>query len=162
MSHTNSESTLPISCVQSSNHKTVSLAYKCNPNLCSNQFARLSSNIWMGNEQNKYNDAVGVHVQLYPITIGSPKACIVCKMGWGITEMIRDKEARRLQKTRKSTAKMGGLCEERSEQGRGGRKCQQGPIETNYKSSRTAEWQLDQPHPYKRETRGRTWYQLQK
>ncbi len=28
---------------------------------------------------------------------------------------------RRLQKARKTTAKMGGLCEERSEKGRGGR-----------------------------------------
>ena len=80
---------------------------------------------------------------------------------WQITEKIWDKEARRLQKTRKTTAKMGGLCEERSEKGRGGRKVERkgqrkGPMERNYKSSRTAEWQLDQPHPYKRETRGRT------
>ena len=61
-----------------------------------------------------------------------------------ITEKIRDKEARRFQKTRKATAKMGGLCQEISEKGRGGRKVegkgqQQGPVETNYKSSRTAE-----------------------
>ena len=35
--------------------------------------------------------------------------------------MTRDKDTRRLQKTRKTTAKMGGLCEERSEKGRGGR-----------------------------------------
>ena len=46
-----------------------------------------------------------------------------------ITEKIRDKEARRFQKT----AKIGGLCEERSEKGRGGRKVerkgqQQGPM----------------------------------
>ena len=72
-------------------------------------------------------------------------------MGWThgqnerreITEKIRDKETRRLQKTRKTTAKMGGLCEERSEKGRGGRKVerkgqQQGPMETSDKSSRTA------------------------
>ena len=48
------------------------------------------------------------------------------------------------KKTRKTTAKMGGLCEERFEKGRGGRKVerkgqQQGPMETNYKSSRTSE-----------------------
>ena len=86
------------------------------------------------------------------------KACIVGKivksrMKWAghmvrmrreITRKIRDKEVRRLQKTRKNTAKMGGLCEERSEKGRGGRKVerngqQQGPMETNYKSSGTAE-----------------------
>ena len=36
-----------------------------------------------------------------------------------ITEKIRDKEARRFQKTRKTTTKMGGLREERSEKGRG-------------------------------------------
>ena len=39
-----------------------------------------------------------------------------------IIEKIGDKETRRLQKTRKTTAKMGGLCEERSEKGRGRRK----------------------------------------
>ena len=33
-------------------------------------------------------------------------------------------EARRFQKTRKTTAKMGGMCDERSEKGRGGRKVQ--------------------------------------
>ena len=43
------------------------------------------------------------------------------------------------QKTRKTTAKMGGLCEERPGKGRGGRKVerkgqQQGPMETNYKA----------------------------
>ena len=51
-------------------------------------------------------------------------------MGWThgpnegreITEKIRDKEARRLQKMRKTTAKMGGLCVGRSEKCRGGRK----------------------------------------
>ena len=53
-----------------------------------------------------------------------------------IAENIRDKEARRLQKARKTTAKMGGLSEERPKQGRGRRKlernCQkQGPMETN-------------------------------
>ena len=42
-------------------------------------------------------------------------------------------------------AKMGGLCEERSEKGRGGSKVerkgqqQQGPMEMNHKSSRTSE-----------------------
>ena len=61
-----------------------------------------------------------------------------------MTENIRDKEARRFQKTRKTTAKMGGLCEERSEKGRGGskveRKClQQGPMEKKHKSNRTLE-----------------------
>ena len=35
---------------------------------------------------------------------------------------IRDKAARRFQKTRKTEAKIGGLYEERSEKGRGGRK----------------------------------------
>ena len=60
-----------------------------------------------------------------------------------MTEKIRDKEARWLQKTRKTTAKMGGMCEERSEKGRG-RKVerkgqQQGPMETNHESSRTSE-----------------------
>ena len=39
-----------------------------------------------------------------------------------MTENIRYKEARWLQKTRKVTAKMGGLCEERPKKGRGGRK----------------------------------------
>ena len=38
-----------------------------------------------------------------------------------ITEQIRDKEVRRLQKPRKTTSKMEGLREERSEKGRGGR-----------------------------------------
>ena len=50
-------------------------------------------------------------------------------MGWThgqnesreITEKITDKEARRFQKTRKTKAEMGGLCEEGSEKGRGGR-----------------------------------------
>ena len=64
------------------------------------------------------------------------KACIVGKLvksrmkwAWHMVRMkddklpkkSRDKEARRFQKTRKTTAKMGGLCEERSEKGRGGR-----------------------------------------
>ena len=53
------------------------------------------------------------------------------------------------------------LCADRSENGRGGRKVerkgqQQGPMETNYESSRTSERSVDQPHPYTRETRGRT------
>ena len=43
-----------------------------------------------------------------------------------------------------TTAKTGGLCEEKSEKGRGGREVerkgqQQGAMETNYKSSRTSE-----------------------
>ena len=72
------------------------------------------------------------------------KACIVGKivksrMTWA-GHMVRmkddklpksrDKEARRFQKTRKTTAKMGGLCEERQ---------QQGPMEANYESSRTSQ-----------------------
>ena len=73
-------------------------------------------------------------------------------MGWThgqneilqMTENIRDKDARWLQKTRMATAKVEGLCEERSEKGRGGRKLerkdqQQGPMETKHKSSRTSE-----------------------
>ena len=52
------------------------------------------------------------------------------EMGWThgqnvrreIAENISDRETRMLQKTRKSTAMMGGLCEERSKKGRGGRK----------------------------------------
>ena len=73
-------------------------------------------------------------------------------MGWTrgqnerreIPEKIRDKEARRLRKTRNTTAKMGGLSEEISETGRGERKVerkdqQQGPVENIYKTSRTAE-----------------------
>ena len=49
-----------------------------------------------------------------------------------------------LQKTRKTTAEMGGLCEERTKKGREGRKMerkgqQQGPVETHSKSSRTSE-----------------------
>ena len=51
-------------------------------------------------------------------------------MGWThgknerreITEKIPDKEIRWLQKTKKTTAKMGGLREERSKKDRGGRK----------------------------------------
>ena len=47
------------------------------------------------------------------------------------------------RKTRKTTAKMGGLCEERSEKGRVGRKMerkgkQQGPTESNHESIRTS------------------------
>ena len=86
------------------------------------------------------------------------KACIVgrivkSRLKWAgymvrmkedITEKSRDKEARRFQKTGKTTAKMGGLCEERSEKGRGGRKMerkgkQQGPMEANHESSRTSQ-----------------------
>ena len=79
---------------------------------------------------------------------------------WQTTEKSRE-EARRLQKTRKTTAKMGGQCEERFEKGKGGRKMertgqQQGPMEANHESSRTSQWPVDQPHPYTRETRGRT------
>ena len=103
------------------------------------------------------------------------KACIVCRivksrMTWAghmvrmkddkLPKNVRDKEARRFQKTRKTTAKMGGMCDERSEKGRGRRhverKCQQhGPMERHYESSCTSEWPVDQPHPYTRETRGR-------
>ena len=54
----------------------------------------------------------------------------VNKVGWAhgqnerreINEKIRDKETGGLQKTRKTTAKMEELCEERSRKGRGGRK----------------------------------------
>ena len=102
------------------------------------------------------------------------KACIVGRivkkepdeMGWthglnerrDTTEKTWDKETRRLQKTRKTTAKMGGLCEDRSEKGRGGRhlerKCQQQrAMEKLQKYSRVT---TDQLHPYKRETSGGT------
>ena len=59
---------------------------------------------------------------------------------------------RRFQKTRKTTARMGGLCEERSEKGRGGKKWREkannrDKWKQNYKSSRTAERRVDQPHP---------------
>ena len=86
------------------------------------------------------------------------KTCIVCKivksrMKW-TGHMVRmkyerlpkipetKKDARRWQKTTKTTAKMGGLFEQRSDKGRGGRKGQrkfhqQGSMETNYKRSRT-------------------------
>ena len=48
------------------------------------------------------------------------------------------------QKKRKTTSKMGGLCEERFEKGKGGRKMerkgqQQGPMEANHESSRTSQ-----------------------
>ena len=74
---------------------------------------------------------------------------------WNINEKNRDKETRRFQKTRKTTAMMGGLCEDRSENGRGGRKVerkgeQHGPMETNYKTSCTASGvNIDQTLPYK-------------
>ena len=63
---------------------------------------------------------------------------------WEISEKSRDKGTRRLQKTRKTTAKMGGLCEERYKKGRGGRKVerkgqQQRAMEANHESSHTAE-----------------------
>ena len=73
----------------------------------------------------------------------------------------REKETRRLQKMRNTTAKMGGLCEERSEKGRGGRKVER-------KANNAKQWKKittvdvcsgvanDQPHPYNSETRGRT------
>ena len=56
-------------------------------------------------------------------------------MGWThgqnerreITEKIRDKEVRRMHKTRKTITKVGVLCEERSEKGRGGRKVEKRP-----------------------------------
>ena len=75
--------------------------------------------------------------------------------------MIGNNEARRLQKTRKTTAKMGGLCIERSEKGRGAGKWREkvnnrGPMHFFYTRSRAVNLQLDQPHPYQTETRGRT------
>ena len=56
-----------------------------------------------------------------------------------ITEKIREKETRRLQKTRKATAKTGGLPEDRPKKGRGGRTAeregqQRGPMEQITKS----------------------------
>ena len=40
---------------------------------------------------------------------------VICvTVRFGSDHQIRDKEVRRLQKTRKTTAKMGGLCEETS------------------------------------------------
>ena len=55
-----------------------------------------------------------------------------------------------------TTAKLGGLCEERSEKGRGGRKIerkcyQQGPMDFFLPKWPYRERQLDQPHPYKSE-----------
>ena len=60
------------------------------------------------------------------------------------TEYMTVLQARRFRKMRKTTAMMGGLCEERSEKGRGGRKVegkgqQQGTMEANYESSRTSQ-----------------------
>ena len=57
---------------------------------------------------------------------------------WENTEKIRDIEKRRLRKTRKTTAEMGGLCEDRCKKGRGGRKVKR----KNNKSTRTTEWQM--------------------
>ena len=90
------------------------------------------------------------------------KACIV-------GNMVRMKDERLLK--RSGTKKQEGCRKRgrpqlkwedcaRSEKRIGGRKVerkgqQQRSMETNYKSSHTAEWQLDQPYPYKRETRGR-------
>ena len=51
------------------------------------------------------------------------------------TEKSRDKEARRFQITRKTTATMEGLCEERSEKGRRGR-------EWREKSNNRDRWKL--------------------
>ena len=56
---------------------------------------------------------------------------------------------------------MGGLCEERSEKGGVGRKWRERPTTgTNgsklRKYSSTPKCPVDQPHPYTRETRGRT------
>ena len=87
------------------------------------------------------------------------KACIVGKivksrMKWAghMVRMKYDKSPKRsetrkqsrFQKTRKTTAKTGGLCDERSEKGRRGRKVerkgqQQRPMEANYESSCTSE-----------------------
>ena len=43
------------------------------------------------------------------------KPCIVVKI---FKSWVKDKEARRSQKTRKTTAKMGGVCEKGPEKGR--------------------------------------------
>ena len=56
-------------------------------------------------------------------------------MGWTqgqnerreLTENIRDKEARWLQKTRKTTDKMGGVCEKRPTTGTNGNETQEYP-----------------------------------
>ena len=64
-----------------------------------------------------------------------------------MTEKIWDKETRMLWKTRKATAKMGGLYEERPKKGRGGRKVerkgqQRGPVEklTKVAVHRSVNW----------------------
>ena len=87
------------------------------------------------------------------------KACIVgrivkSRMKWAghMVRMKEDKLPKRAetkkqdgcQETGNTTAKMGGLCEERSEKGRGGRKMerkdqQQGPMETNHENSRSSQ-----------------------
>ena len=86
------------------------------------------------------------------------KACIVGKivksrMKWTghIVRMNDDKlpkraETKRQEGSRKRgrPAKIGGLCEERFEKGKGGRKMerkgqQQGPMEANHESSRTSQ-----------------------
>ena len=66
---------------------------------------------------------------------------------------IWDKQTARLQKTRKTTAKMGRIVWI-SKEGRGGRKVeregqQQGAMENNNESSHTAEWQLTSLAPRK-------------
>ena len=91
------------------------------------------------------------------------KGCIVGKIvksqmkGAGHMTRMKDERLQNIsetkkqdccKKTRKTKAKLGGLCEERPEKNRGGRKVgrtdqQQGPMETDYKSSRTSECQLD-------------------
>ena len=54
-------------------------------------------------------------------------------------------EARRFQKTRTTTAKMGGLYEERSEKGRGGRKTERkGKHATGTKFTKVAVLRSDQ------------------
>ena len=84
-------------------------------------------------------------------------------MGWKhgqnerreITKNIWDKEASRLQKTRKTIAKMRDLRKaEEKEKWR--EKANKDQWIFFYKSSRTTEWQLDHPHHYKKGSRGRT------
>ena len=108
------------------------------------------------------------------------KACIVGKivksrMKWA-GHMVRTKDDKlpkrsetkkqeRFQKRARpqASAKIGGLCEERSEKGRVGRKWRekannrdQWKRVTIVAVLRSAVDQLDQPHPYTRETGGRT------
>ena len=79
------------------------------------------------------------------------KYCIVGKivksrMKWAghMVRMKDDKLPKRAGTKRQEGSKMGGLCEERSEKGRGGRKMErkgqhQGPMEANHESSRTSQ-----------------------